>query len=182
MWYDTMWVVLEGEIGHIQFDGSQYQYKREEQDARLGGEAGKKSANYILADSLVKAQAACDADENCYGVTAEPDSHGRYAYWTPMEQPLYYRYVLGGKKIWIKNPFNSALGVFEASKSTDECQQLFTATNGQINTPSQYDTNKACKVYGVVQDERGEPYTLSRQRGADEDVCISQSAKTKPHR
>ena len=172
MWYDTMWVQLEGEIGHITFDGAQYQYEREEQDARLGGTSEKKSSNYVLADSLIHAQALCDADENCYGVTAEPDSHGRYAIWTPVEQPLYYRYVLGGKKIWVKNPFTSALGVFEASKSTDECADLVTATNGQINTPSQYDMNKDCKVYGVVQDAKGDPYTLSRaMRGADNGVC-----------
>ena len=75
---------------------------------------------------------------------------------------------MGGKKIWIKNPFTNDLGVFEARKSTDACENIVQATGGQINTPSRYDDEKNCEVVGDIADEKGIAYTLSRaMRGAD---------------
>ncbi len=152
VWFDTMWLLVEGEIGHTKFNGITFEFYREEMDHRTDS-SSKSTINYVEKNSLYEAQAWCDLDEFCYGVSATNNTNGKYAYWTPTSRPLYFRPLVGGKKIWIKNPFISKLNVFESTTTTEECNNLVDATSNDIyyliNTPYEQDSS-GCKVYGDI--------------------------------
>lgn len=95
IWYDTMWAQMEGEIGHVGFDGDTHTFVVED----------SLSNNYKLATD---AQTACENEATCMGKSGD-------AFWVQTDQLLYFREVLGGNTTWIKNPFTTDLGVFITS-------------------------------------------------------------------
>lgn len=90
VWYDTMWVLLEGEIGTLHFEGSETVFKEAD------------GANKIEKGSFEEARSWCDMDELCLGVSNN-------TYYSSKTMPLYFR--PGSKQIWIKNPFTNYGGI-----------------------------------------------------------------------
>ena len=71
-----MWLLVEGEIGHIKFNGITFEFYREEMDSRINSDSIS-TVNYVEKDSLYEAQSWCDLDEFCYGASATNNTFGK---------------------------------------------------------------------------------------------------------